>query len=154
MSRGKRFLTVVGALAGVVVLGWVLLIGAVYAWGGVVTVQVRDAEEGLNLYLPVPVALVDVAVVTGRQVVGREEIDKFLEIHAQVGDWQPVLRDLLEALDDCPDATLVEVEDGTTLVRVVKEGRALKIEVTDPDISIRVSLPTRALKRTVGRLIA
>ncbi len=154
MSRGKRLLIVVGALAGVVVLGWVLLIGAVYAWGGVVTVQIRDTEEGLNLYLPVPVALVDVAVATGRQVVSYCEIDELLEVQADLREWQPFLGALLEALDESPDFTLVEVEDGTAHVRVVKKGRSLIIEVSESDLSLRVSLPTRALKRTVGRLVA
>ncbi len=153
MARGKRVLTVVGALAGVVVLGWVLLIGAVYAWGGVATVQIRDSDDGLTLYIPVPVVLVDAAVETSRHVVPQHEIEDFLELHGELGEWQPFLRALLEALDESPDFTLVEVEDGSDHVRVAKEGRKLVIEVSQPDMSIRVTLPTRAMSRTFSRLV-
>ena len=61
----RRFLIVVSAIFAVVVLSWVALIGAVYAWGGVATVRVQDSNEGVNLYVPVPMALVEAAVTTG-----------------------------------------------------------------------------------------
>ena len=64
MRTAKRIFIVLSASFAVAILGWVVLIGAVYAWGGVATVQVKDANEGVNLYVPVPMALVDVAVRT------------------------------------------------------------------------------------------
>ena len=41
----KKFLTVVAAGFAVLILSWIVLIGAVYAWGGVMTVQVQDRSE-------------------------------------------------------------------------------------------------------------
>lgn len=153
MATGKRVLTIFAALAGITVLGWVLLIGAVFAYGGVMTVRVQDTAEGTNLYIPVPVALVDAAVATGATLIPRRELDDLIEIHADLGDWQPALRDVLRALDEAPDVTLVEVDDGPTHVVVRKVGRTLRVDVREPGLAVRVSVPTRFASRTVSRIL-
>jgi hypothetical protein len=129
----------------------VVLIGAVYAWGGVMTVSVEDRDENFSLYLPMPVAVVDAAVATTDWVLDEEEL---LQLHADLdlGEWAPMVREMLEVLDDCPDATLVEVEDGDVWVRVRKKRGKLVVEVEEPSISIKVSVPTRSIRRTVSRL--
>ena len=124
----RRFLIVVSAIFAVVVLGWVALIGAVYAWGGVATVRVQDKAEGVNLFIPVPMALVDAAVTTSTWVIPEEE---WLDMHVELGSWGPMVQAMLAELDDLPDVTLVEVEDGSTHVRVYKENGALKVSVDD-----------------------
>ena len=45
----KRLLVIISASVGVVILGWVALIGAVYAWGGVATVRIHEQQEGINI---------------------------------------------------------------------------------------------------------
>lgn len=145
----KRILVVLSACLAVAVLGWVVLIGAVYAWGGVATVRVHEQEEGLHLYLPVPMALVDAAVATSTLVIPEEE---WLDLDVDLGEWGPMLRGLLEELEDCPDFTLVEVEDDGTHVKVYKRNGSLKVEVDDHDVTVRVSVPVRSARRTLSRL--
>ena len=57
MASTKKVLTYIAAFFGVAILSWVVLIGAVYAWGGVMTVSIEDRNENFSLYLPVPVAV-------------------------------------------------------------------------------------------------
>ncbi len=145
----KKILTFVAAGFAVLVLSWVVLIGAVYAWGGVMTVQVQDRDEGVNLYLPLPIAVVDAALITGGLMLPDERL---LELDVDLGQWEPMLRSLVEALDDCPDVTLVEVQDGSEHVKVYKEHGVLKVEVDQDDVRIRVAVPTRAVERNAKRL--
>jgi len=145
----KRFFLIVAAVFAVVILSWVALIGAVYAYGGVATVRVQDASEGLNLYVPIPMALVDAAVTTGTWVVPEED---WLDLDVELGDWGPMVRAMLEELDDLPDVTLVEVEDGLTRVRVYKENGAIKVRVDDEDVHVKVSVPMRSARRTLSKV--
>ncbi len=145
----KKILTFVAAGFAVLILSWVVLIGAVYAWGGVMTVQVQDRDEGVNLYLPLPIAVVDAALITGGLMLPDERL---LELDVDLGQWEPMLRSLVEALDDCPDVTLVEVQDGSEHVKVYKEHGVLKVEVDQDDVRIRVAVPTRAVERNAKRL--
>jgi hypothetical protein len=151
MARARQVLTYIAAFFGVIILSWVLLIGAVYAWGGVMTVSIEDRDEDFRLYLPLPVAVVDAAVAATDWVLDEEEL---LQLHTELdmGEWAPLVREMLEVLDDCPDFTLVEVEDGDVWVRVRKKRGKLVVEVEEPSTSIKVSVPTRTIRRTVSRL--
>jgi hypothetical protein len=151
MASARKVLTYTAAFFGVIILSWVVLIGAVYAWGGVMTVAVEDRDDNFSLYLPMPVAFVDAAVATTDWVLDEEE---WLQLHADLdmGEWAPMVRELLAELDDCPDVTLVEVEDNDVWVRVRKKGGKLVVEVEEPSTSITVSVPTRTIRRTVSRL--
>ena len=151
MASVRKVLTYIAAFFGVIILSWVLLIGAVYAWGGVMTVSVEDRDENFSLYLPMPVAVLDAAVATTDWVLDEEEL---LQIHADLdlGEWGPMVRELLEELDDCPDFTLVEVKEDDVWVRVRKKRGKLVVEVEEPSTSIKVSVPTRTIRRTVSRL--
>lgn len=145
----KRIAVVVAACFAVAVLGWIVLIGAVYAWGGVATVRVHDPQEGLNLFLPVPMALVDAALTTSGWMAPD---DDWSELGVELGEWGPMLSGLLDELDSCPDVTLVEVEDAGTKVRIYKQGGALRVEVDDRELTVRVSVPTRSVRRAFGLL--
>jgi hypothetical protein len=80
--------------------------------------------------------------------------EELLELHAEMdlGEWAPMIHGLLEELDDCPDVTLVEVEDDEVWVRVRKKRGKLVVEVEEPSTSVKVSIPTRSIHRTVSRL--
>jgi len=145
----KRFFIIVSAAFAVLILSWVALIGAVYAWGGVATVRVQDREEGVNFYVPLPMALVDAAVTTSGFVIPEEE---WLDLDVELGDWGPMIHAMLDELDDLPDCTLVEVEDGLTSVRVYKEGGALKVLVDEEDVHVKVSVPMRSARRTLSKV--
>lgn len=153
MTTGKKILTMAALLAVFTVAGWAVLIGVVYAHGGVMTVRVHEANEGLDLYLPVPMVVVDGVVATASHVMPQED---WLNLQAELdlGEWEPLVREVLEVLDDCPDALLVEVIDDHEHVRVSKEGRYLKVEVDADDVDVRVSIPTRSVRRTVNRLFS
>jgi hypothetical protein len=153
MAGTRKVLTYIAAFFGVAILSWVVLIGAVYAWGGVMTVSIEDRNENFSLYLPMPVAVVDAAVATTDWVLDEEEL---LQLHAEldIGEWAPMVHGLLEALDDCPDVTLVEVEDDDVWVRVRKKSGKLVVEVEEPSTSVKVSIPTRSIHRTVSRLMS
>lgn len=153
MKTGKKILTVAALLAIFTVAGWAVLIGVVYAHGGVMTVRVHESDDGFNLYLPVPMVVVDGAVATASHVMPANE---WLELQAEldIGEWGPLVREVLEVLDDCPDAVLVEVFEEHEHVRVTKEGRYLKVEVEADDMDIKVSIPTRSVRRTVNRLFS
>lgn len=153
MKTGKKILTVAALLAIFTVAGWAVLIGVVYAHGGVMTVRVHEAQEGLDFYLPVPMVVVNGAVATASHVIPSEE---WLDIQTElnIGEWAPLVREILEVLDECPDAVLVEVFEEHEHVRVSKEGRYLKVEVDADDVDIRLSIPTRSVSRTVNRLFS
>ena len=147
----KRFFIIASAAIAVLVLSWVALIGAVYAWGGVATVRVQDRNEGVNLYVPVPMALVDAAVTTGSWVVPEEE---WLDMEVEIGEWGPMVNAILEELDELPDCTLVEVEDGSTHVRVAKEGGTLKVLVDDDEVHVKIAVPMRSARRTLSKFVS
>ena len=107
----KRFFVISTTVVAVLILSWVLFLGAVYAWAGVATIRVTDVDEGINLYLPVPMLMVEAAVSSaswGHTDHLSMEIDAHFE---QLGDYEPLVKALLTELKDCPDFTLVEVED-------------------------------------------
>lgn len=144
MTTTKKVLLVLGSALGLCILGWVVLVGSVYAWGGVMTVRI-DNPSGPDLSIPVPMAVVDAALATGEMV--------FEDIHLNLGAYGPMLREILEVIDDCPDVTFVEVEDGGDHVRVFKEGGTLRVEVKERGrhgINVTVSLPTRSIARLVS----
>lgn len=144
MTATKKVLLVLGSALGLCILGWVVLVGAVYAWGGVMTVRI-DNPSGPDLSIPVPMAVVDAALATGGLV--------FENVHLNLGEYGPMLREILEVIDDCPDMTFVEVQDGGDHVRVVKEGGTLRIEVEEhgrDGVNVTVSLSTRSIARLLG----
>jgi hypothetical protein len=150
MSTGKRVLVVVATSLTVTVLGWVLLIGAVLAWGGVATVSI-DERSGPRFSVPVPLAVVDAALIASGPVI---DMGAHLDAELDLGQWRPFVEEIFTVLDECPDAVLVEVEDGEDHVLVAKEGRSLRVEVSDSEIEVRVTIPTRAVHRTVSRLLS
>ncbi|MFQ5525689.1 MAG: hypothetical protein ACE5GX_05450 [Thermoanaerobaculia bacterium] len=147
MSTTKKVLLVVGSAFGICVLCWVLVVGAVYAWGGVMTVKV-DNPNGPNLNIPVPMAVVDAALATSEIALE--------EVRIEIGEYGPMLAAMMEVIEDCPDVTFVEVEDRGDHVRVFKEDGYIKVEVNERGhhgVNVRVSIPARFASRTVARLV-
>jgi hypothetical protein len=144
MSTSKKVLLVLGAAGAICVLAWVALIGAVYALGGVMTVRI-DQPGGPDLAIPIPMAIVDAALASGEAV--------FLDLRSELDEYEPLMREILEVIEDCPDMTFVEVEDGGDHVRVSKSGGTLRVEVRErgrDGVNVQVSLPTRSIARLVS----
>ena len=149
----KRVAIIGSASVVVVLLSWIVLIGAVYAWSGVATVRVRDAGQGVNLFVPVPMALVEVAV-AGASWSHSEHFQRKIEFHLEeLGDLAPMVRMVLLELESCPDVTLVEVQDHGSHVKIVKRGGDLEIAVDDGDTTVRISVPISSVRRTIDRLL-
>jgi hypothetical protein len=127
-----------------------MLVGAVLAWGGVATVQVLENGKS-EMTVPIPMAVVEAAVASGDLFF---DVEEHLQAEADLGEWGPLVREILAALDECPDVVLVEVVDGSDHVRVAKEGGSLLVEVNDSKVHLRVSVPTRSVRRTVARLVS
>ena len=149
MSWTKRIGILVVLCLAVSAVCWGGLLGAVYMTGGVATVHIQERDHGGRLFIPVPAAVIDAASYAPA-FLPEEDL---MEIHAELGEWGPAARAILEALEEEPDFTLVEVEDQGTYVKVRKEGGSFRVIVDDADISVRVSMPVRTLSRSVGRLM-
>lgn len=156
MTKAGKIGTVVGSVVAAIVTGWLMIIGAVYAVGGVMTVEIVDRSAGLDLYLPVPMVLMDAAIasVSAPAVytagLPRIETDG---VSIDFGELGPVVLELLEELDRLPDATLVEVVDRGEHVRISKAGKKLLVEVEEPGASIAIAIPTRGVLRAAGRVL-
>lgn len=148
----KRFFVVTGAIAAVLVLSWILVLGAAVAWSGVATIRIDDADEGVDLFLPIPMAAVEAAVVSASWG-HRDRVALELDTHlGELAEYDPFLRAILAELENCPDATLVEVQDHESSVSIRKRGGHLEIDVNDIGARIEISLPMRSVRRTVDRL--
>ncbi|MDH3424902.1 MAG: hypothetical protein OEN00_18025, partial [Gemmatimonadota bacterium] len=84
-SQTRKTLIVIGAVATTMVVGWVLLIGAVLAWGGLATVSIVD-RHGADLTLPIPMAAVDIAVASGDLIF---DVGAHLNSELKLGEWEP-----------------------------------------------------------------
>ena len=131
------------------------LSGAGVTWPGRKADSYSGVSPGGNRFsLSLPMGVIEAAVTTGTLFIDGEEIARFdADFSAELEEWGPVLAEMLEVLDDCPDVTFVVVDDRGAYVRIYKEGGDLKIEVDDSDVTVRVSLPARAASRTMSRLL-
>ena len=141
MTRGQRFITYAAASIAVLVLGWAVLIAGVYMLGGVATVSVVDHTEGVNIKLPIPMALVHAAVATTEVFFLDEILDEIeIETGGKFSEWGPAVLGILEVLEDVPNGTtFVEVDEGDQHVRVSKTRGKFRIEVDSPEVTVRVS---------------
>lgn len=151
MTRGQRFLTYAVAVGAFVVFGWLAIFAAVWAFGGVATVSVAEHSEGFRFAAPVPMALIHAAVATAGTTQRFALHDVDFDIEGELGRWVPVVEAMIHALADAPDgSTFVSVVDGDDRVKVTKARGKLRVEVDSPDVTVKVSVPLRALARTVG----
>jgi hypothetical protein len=151
MRRGAKFLTIVAATLAVLILGSGLLLAGTIAATGLVTVRVNEqGPEGTNLYVPVPAGLLYLGLAALPHVLPDEEL---AEIRTELGELGPAIAALGEALEDCPDAVLVDVQERGESVRITKQGRSLLIHVDDGRDEVRISVPAALFSRTVNALI-
>lgn len=149
MTRWQKSLTIGAACLTVLVLGWVVLVGSVYAMSGVISIRFHDRQSGLDVYVPLPATVVEGLVSGGVRVAG-DDLD---ELQAEIAEWAPLVHELLEVLDDAPDATLVEVRDGGEHVLVAKRRGSIEVTVDTDDVLVEVSAPVHMVRRTVQRVL-
>ncbi|MCA9730030.1 MAG: hypothetical protein KC729_20270, partial [Candidatus Eisenbacteria bacterium] len=102
---------------------------------GWITVHVHENHEGgAHLTVPVPAWVAQAAI----QLVPDRVLPRIDDEEAEVA---AVVVDALRHLDDCGNATLVEVDSSSDHVTIRKDGGALLIDVTgETDVSVRLPL--------------
>ncbi len=113
---------------------------------GIVTVQVREkSPDGVDLYIPVPMAALNLAL----SLAPREELR---EAGREVAQYRDLVAAFTQVLEECPDGTFVDVVDHGESVQVVKAGGNLEVHVDGPHETVHVSFPLHAVNGVVQRL--
>lgn len=143
--RGRllRFL----AIALVLLVSPIFVLAATVAATGTVTVAVHDrGADGINLWLPVPALLIDLAAVVGPQVIPQDALD---EIRREVAPYRALILEAVRQLEDCPNGVLVEVVNRNEHVVVRKTHGRFQVTVDSIDLDVRVSVPDRVARRAL-----
>jgi hypothetical protein len=134
----------VGLLATVSAL--TMALGIAIFQAGFATVEV-DSPDTPSLYIPVPLAAVDVALA----FVPKEEL---ADARKELEPYRPLIEAVLSELRNCPDVTLVEVMDRDEMVLVVKAGDELRINVDERGHErVRVRVPISSIQHTFAALM-
>lgn len=113
---------------------------------GVAVVSVEEKSEGgMNLFLPVPLALVPIAFELAPE-------NELRELRLHLNDTGPLVEAVLGELSNCPDVVLVEVHDGGETVLVEKRGDRLIVFVDTPSERVRLNIPLWGVSRIVRQL--
>jgi len=139
-------------LSSVALLGAASLAGtaAVVTYNaGAVRVSVDEKRpKGDHVHVFVPAIVVPVALgfipAKHFHTHGNKDIQK----------WMPLLRAVSQELENCPDATLVEVTSPDEHVKIRKAGNSLYIDVDDPGETVHVSFPVGVVRTVVNKLEA
>lgn len=146
MNRFLRFsILSLGVLALSFLAAGVAVAATVATTGGLVMVRIQT-EEGPNLHLPVPVALLRVALASAESY-GGPELD---EARHRLEPWQPSLAAMVRELEQSPSFVLAEVHGEDADVRIAKTGGRLEVTVDAPDANIHISLPIRLARDLVA----
>ena len=151
MKTTAKVMLILVAAFGTLLMGSGFLLAASIVQSGLVTVKVHESgPDGTRLYLPVPAVLVHAGLSVLPALIER---DVWEEVRTDLGEWGPVAAEALRAVEDSPDAVLVEIENDRESVRIEKDGRTLEIRVRDGKDSFEISVPASLLGR-VAREIA
>ena len=146
MTRGARFLTTAAGVVAVLLLGSGLLLAASVATSGLVDVRVED--EDTRVHLPVPAVLLEAGIGVIPLVLPAGERS---HLHEQLGQGRgEAALAMLQALEGCPDAVLVDVVEGGPggdHVQIAKHGRDLVIQVRGDGKNVDLSFPSRLLPK-------
>jgi len=137
MLLGKIVLGVAGtALAGV---------GVICSEGMIEVKVVERQPEVHHVYVLAPAMLVPIAAHFAPQ----REMSRAA---AEMRPWMPTIRAALEQLRESEDITFVEVKEPGQHVRVAKSGGSIVVDVEDPDDTVHVVAPIRAISSTIEQV--
>lgn len=153
MTTGQKALWITVGIVAVAAIG-VTTAAAVVAnnicRGGIVRVAVVDrGADPVSLDIVVPTPLAGLAVTTAAHWIPDEELRA---VRRELGDLGPLLRALADELERCPDAVLVEVDDGSDHVEIVKDGGRLIVRVRSEDADVDVEVPVALVGHTLRAL--
>ncbi len=151
MKRGPTFLLIgVGAILAMgfsaSLLAGVVVYRTVRAGTVVVSVD-ENRPNGTHLWIPVPAALVHTALAFVPD-------ERFPPLDAQARRYLPMAKASLQALEEAPDAVLVEVVSADEHVRIEKSDGRIVVSVDSRHEKVRVAVPTASLVLVLDRLIA
>ena len=145
MGRVARVLTALGVAFAMLFVGTGVALAATVATAGIVTVQVEETgPDGVRLFVPVPAAALDLGLGLATLAIPAEELAR---VRAEAAPFREGLAAVARGLEECPDATLVEVVTDRESVHVTKRGGTLVIDVDADDGRVRVALPARTLTK-------
>lgn len=145
MDRAARIATALGVAFAMLFVGTGVALAATVAASGIVTVRVQESgPDGVRLFVPVPAAALDLGLGVATLAIPAGEL---AGLRAEAAPYHEALGALARGLEDCPDATLVEVVTDRESVRVTKRGGTLVIDVDADDGRVRVALPARTLTK-------
>lgn len=150
MKRILRIFAVLMIAGAVMLAGTGVALAAVVVHKGLVTVAIEDrSPDGVSLYLPVPAAFIEFGASVASLFIPHHER---AALTRKLEPWRDSLHAAFQAIEDCPDAVLVNVESDHERVRISKEGRSLEISVHDRDADVRISLPVASFNRLLRSL--
>lgn len=151
MTRPAKALTIVALALLALPVGCGLLLAGSVVTQGLVTVKVNEPKpDGTNLYLPVPAGL----VYLGIDLLPLLDKDHHMQkARKEMGAWGPFAAAALQALEDCPNAVLVDVQDGKETVKIVKEGHTIEVRVHSADGNVQISLPAHLFSKVAHQLV-
>lgn len=147
MSRKPRPILRFFLIALLILLVPVFVLATTVAATGTITVKVHEPSEDLDLFIPVPALLVDLALFAAPYVIPAEEL---AEVRREIDPYREAIRSVADELEDCPDAVLVEVKSDREQVRISKKGRSFHIDVDSADGDVEVKVPARLLGRALS----
>jgi hypothetical protein len=134
-------------IAAIILMMPIVVLAATIAATGTISVRVRETgPDGVNLWIPVPALLVDVAVFVAPLVIPREEL---AEAREHIEPWLPALQAMADELERCPEAELVSVHSNGEHVRIYKSWRSFHVDVNSHDADVEVKVPARLVSRTL-----
>ncbi|MGA7626835.1 MAG: hypothetical protein WCA91_24975 [Candidatus Acidiferrales bacterium] len=115
---------------------------------GMIEVKVVEKQpEVHHIYVIAPALLVPITV----HFVPRHNFD---QASAELRPWMPTIRSALDQLREVDDVTLLEVTEPRQHVVVAKRAGSIVVDVIDPDETVQVSTPIRAISSTIEQIAA
>ena len=126
----------------------ILSIGLILMRTGVLEVSIQDKVKNRQIYVPVPMLMVNGAIQLlpeAKLNAARAKLD-----HQKVG-W---LMAAGKVLAECEDADFVDVKTATDHLVLAKKGANFLLDADTPDHRVHVSIPIHATREAIENLIS
>ncbi len=133
-------------MIGKILVGTLLVGGALLLQDGIVTVNVRQKQpRGHHIWFAAPGAL----AAWGLRLAPARELRSSLR---DSKEWLPVAQAAIVALEKSPDAVFVQVDGPTEHVRVEKSWGRVVVDVDDANEEVHVAVPVRVVRHVLREL--
>ena len=150
MSTPKKIAVGVFIAFGVLCVAATAVAGAFLVHDGVVTVRVHEKHSGgANFAVPLPGSAVRLAFFVADSAI---EPGERLRLRSELSDVQPFLAAVARELADCPNVTLVNVQEHDSHVTIEKRNGTFSIHVDDPGAEVRISMPASLMEFAIESL--